>query len=236
MILQVLLPSRNRHGDVVSWGKNEDSYRSVFSYRSQHTLFCGKQKEIAGITRTCGVAANCDDCKALLDPPTPAKCPQGHTMTYKGTREDNNWSCDGSKGGQGCAKGFKRNVITTRGWDRYRCTMCDHDLCELCFARECSKAPPTPTPTLSPKARADQVKLSLSIVKNTVGLEKLTAYRKNQQTLLMLAARSGNAAILEHVILVFKLKQGAPPLAKGYYHVQACTLLWGGFSPVCLLP
>ena len=76
----------------------------------------------------------CDRCYA--NPPAPKGCEGGHKLRALGLTRDNGWSCDGSKIYGACKRGLK-GIKQTTGIFRFRCEVCDFDLCDQCYdARE----------------------------------------------------------------------------------------------------
>lgn len=60
-------------------------------------------------------------------------CPHGHPIQSLGTSMDDGWNCDGRNEEGGCRSGFNGDY-ETEGKDRFRCDVCDYDLCPKCFA------------------------------------------------------------------------------------------------------
>ena len=59
-------------------------------------------------------------------------CDGSHPLEVLGTSQDNGWSCSGMNFPGGCKKGCTGFRQST-GWDRWRCTQCDFDLCDQCL-------------------------------------------------------------------------------------------------------
>lgn len=74
-----------------------------------------------------------------VDGPT---CLNGHALEDVGTN-DNGWACDGRNSERGCARGCT-GFYQSASWGRWRCSSCDYDLCDMCYARDaggnCSNA------------------------------------------------------------------------------------------------
>ena len=66
--------------------------------------------------------------------PVSVTCPFGHRLEVKGTDADNGWACDGRHEAGGCVLGCT-GFRQTEGWARFRCDVCDFDLCEDCLNR-----------------------------------------------------------------------------------------------------
>ena len=69
-------------------------------------------------------------------------CMKSHPLEVLGTSNDNGWSCSGmTLLPGGCKKGCT-GFNQTKGWERWRCALCDFDLCESCL--EARPVPRTP--------------------------------------------------------------------------------------------
>ena len=60
-------------------------------------------------------------------------CLKGHRMENLQQTRDTGWRCDGYLYPQGCLGGCN-DFDQTFGWNRWRCEICDHDLCDECVA------------------------------------------------------------------------------------------------------
>lgn len=59
-------------------------------------------------------------------------CHNGHRLAPLGTSREVDWLCDGRKNPDGCKSGITRKA-DSRGVNRYRCEVCDFDLCDKCY-------------------------------------------------------------------------------------------------------
>lgn len=59
-------------------------------------------------------------------------CPLGHPLQAVGPSSCGNWCCDGRSDPGGC-KSFISDFGQTQGIERFRCSVCDYDLCRRCF-------------------------------------------------------------------------------------------------------
>jgi hypothetical protein len=59
-------------------------------------------------------------------------CPAGHTLEAVGTTLDDGWCCSDMTELGGCRSNIT-SFFQTRGMNRFRCFVCDYDLCEKCF-------------------------------------------------------------------------------------------------------
>lgn len=60
-----------------------------------------------------------------------AYCPNFHALEPLGTSLDDGWLCDGAKKPSGCKSGISQ-FYQSAGLNRYRCNICNHDLCQKC--------------------------------------------------------------------------------------------------------
>lgn len=82
------------------------------------------------VTSEACVAVICEVYEARVNGPNSSssvKCPKGHVM-MEGPLSGN-WACDGQDEVQGCASGAEVTDQTAR----WRCEICDHDYCALCY-------------------------------------------------------------------------------------------------------
>lgn len=66
---------------------------------------------------------------------TELKCKEGHSMQAFGAIFISGWSCNGKTEYSECLRDLEQKY-ECKGICRYRCEVCDYDLCNLCFARE----------------------------------------------------------------------------------------------------
>ena len=65
-------------------------------------------------------------------PLTPT-CTKSHPLEVLGTSRDNGWTCSGMTLFPGGCKMGCTGLNQTKGWERWRCSLCDFDLCETCL-------------------------------------------------------------------------------------------------------
>ncbi|CAJ1399876.1 unnamed protein product [Effrenium voratum] len=99
-------------------------------------------KSTKGLPRFRCEACDFDYCERCYASPNPKNCDKGHPLTALGVTRDNGWGCDGRSAPGGCQRamtGFKQS----KGVPRYRCEVCDFDLCDKCYdVREVIDAKP----------------------------------------------------------------------------------------------
>ena len=88
---------------------------------------------------------------------TPGKCPKGHILLDR-TGYTENWACDGRKHPGGCARGCT-GFGQSAGWGRFRCSMCDYDLCDRCFDRCFEQDSGNPEPTFQAQVVSSDVEM-----------------------------------------------------------------------------
>mmetsp|Transcript_165462 Transcript_165462/g.525935 ORF Transcript_165462/g.525935 Transcript_165462/m.525935 type:complete len:735 (-) Transcript_165462:136-2340(-) len=69
-----------------------------------------------------------------------ASCLRGHELHPLGRTRDNGWSCDGMRFKGGCVTGLT-GKNQSFGVNRFRCELCDYDVCEQCYFRCCDGTP-----------------------------------------------------------------------------------------------
>jgi len=65
------------------------------------------------------------------------QCPSGHEMQFMGVAASG-WSCDGTHRPGGCQGGLRKGQ-SVREAPRYRCRLCDYDLCDGCVKSDRAK-------------------------------------------------------------------------------------------------
>jgi len=83
----------------------------------------------------------CDRCREFLTSEDVPVCVALHPHTLYRNYVSNGWACDGRKAGD-CKRGITGFGLSA-GIVRYRCTLCDFDLCDLCKDHWASEVPGT---------------------------------------------------------------------------------------------
>ena len=95
---------------------------------------CGTRVPVGATLSSCRACDFdlCSKCASTPEYTSAYTCDSSHPLEVLGTSQDNGWSCSGMNFSGGCKKGCTGFRQST-GWDRWRCTQCDFDLCDQCL-------------------------------------------------------------------------------------------------------
>ncbi|CAK9045407.1 unnamed protein product [Durusdinium trenchii] len=89
-------------------------------------------KDTKGLPRFRCESCDYDLCERCYTSPAAVKgCEKGHKLRGLGLTRDNGWCCDGNKLFGECKRGMK-GYKKSKGIFRFRCEVCDFDLCDKC--------------------------------------------------------------------------------------------------------
>jgi len=129
------------------------------------------------------------------------RCKRSHAMQYLATsRDTDGWGCDGRFQPGGCRSGIT-GYFQTRGVDRYRCDVCDYDLCRKCVE--------------------SHRRMSHHIIGSDVSKEELA------QIELRILQQHGDALSDEQLVRLIQ-KEHAEPKTRAAYRVEAVRNMVGG--------